>query len=203
MGTVALIVPSYGRSIGKTVKSANKKQRKNCTNGLSPSLFGNTVTMGSRYFGHQGNCDPKDYSFKWYVSRHDQAHWYQGARIACWKECWTRAQKVASSNPSRSGGRIFFPWVNSVCWLLLGVCSTQVLSQWHVKDPGHSAKSAGGRLRVRTHTSLTKWSQSGLTMLLSRHSVGTYPEMSSHATCQGTFSHSCLSSLSHCGLIVA
>ena len=30
----------------------------------------------------------------------------------------------------------------------------------------------------------------GLTMPLSRHSVGTYPETSSHATCQGTFSHS-------------
>ena len=26
-------------------------------------------------------------------------------------------------------------------------------------------------------------------MLLCRHSVGTYPETSSHATCQGTFSH--------------
>ena len=30
----------------------------------------------------------------------------------------------------------------------------------------------------------------------SRHSAGTYPETSSHATCQGTFGHSRLSSLS-------
>ena len=40
-------------------------------------------------------------------------------------------------------------------------------------------------------------------MSLSRHSVGTYPETSSHATCQGTLGHSRLSSMSHCGLILA
>ena len=40
-------------------------------------------------------------------------------------------------------------------------------------------------------------------MPLPTHSVGTYLETSSHATCQGTFGHSHLSSLSHCGLILA
>ena len=39
-------------------------------------------------------------------------------------------------------------------------------------------------------------------MSLSRHSVGTYQETSSHATRQGTLGHSRLSSLSHCGLIL-
>ena len=39
-------------------------------------------------------------------------------------------------------------------------------------------------------------------MPLSRHSVGTYPETSSHSTCQGTFGHSRLNSLIHCGLIL-
>ena len=39
-------------------------------------------------------------------------------------------------------------------------------------------------------------------MALSRHSGGTYQETSSHATCQGTYGHSRLSSLSHCGLIL-
>ena len=39
-------------------------------------------------------------------------------------------------------------------------------------------------------------------MPLSGHSVVTYPETSSHATCQGTFGHGRLSSLSHCGLIL-
>ena len=40
-------------------------------------------------------------------------------------------------------------------------------------------------------------------MLLSGHSVETYPETSSHATYQETFRHSRLSLLSHCGLILA
>ena len=98
--------------------------------------------------------------------------------------------------------RIFFSRINGLCWLWLGICSTPVLLQWHVKDPDHSAKSAGGRLHLNTHTPLTQQSWSGLTMLLSRHSVGTYQETSSHASHQGTHSHSHLNSLSHCGLIL-
>ena len=107
------------------------------------------------------------------------------------------------ANPGSSGGRIFFFRVNFVCLLLFRVHSTSVLPRWYVEDPGHSAKTAGGRLHLNTHTPLTQQSRSGLTMPLSRHSVGTYQEMSSHATCQGTFSHSHLSLLSHCGLILA
>ena len=76
-------------------------------------------------------------------------------------------------------------------------------TQWHVKDPGHSAKSAGGRLLLYTRTPLAQRSRSGLTMPLFRHSVGTSSETSSHATCQRTFGHSGLSSLSHCGLMLA
>ena len=33
-----------------------------------------------------------------------------------------------------------------------GIRPTPVLPQQHVKDPGHSAKSAGGRLQLNTHT---------------------------------------------------
>ena len=65
--------------------------------------------------------------------------------------------------------------VNFVCWLLLllfGVRSTPVLPQWHPKDPGHSAKSAGGRFYLNTYRSLTQRSRSGLTML-HRRSLGT------------------------------
>ena len=40
-------------------------------------------------------------------------------------------------------------------------------------------------------------------MPLSRHSVETYPETSSHATRQGTFGHSRLGSLNLRGLILA
>ena len=97
----------------------------------------------------------------------------------------THDRKVASLNPGRSNGRIFFSRVNFVCWLLFGVLSTPVLQQWHLKDPGHSATSAGGRLHQNTHTPLTQQSWSGLTMLLCRHSVETYLKASSHATCQG------------------
>ena len=63
-----------------------------------------------------------------------------------------------------------------------------MLPQCYVKDPGHSTKSAGGSLHLNMHTCtpLTQRSRSGMTMLLSRHSVGTYLEMSSHAACQGT-----------------
>ena len=75
-----------------------------------------------------------------------------------------------------------------------------MLLQWHVKDPGHSAKSAGGRLHLNKHTPLTHRSLSGLTMPLSRHSVGTYRETSLYATRQGTLGHSRLRSLTHCGL---
>ena len=126
----------------------------------------------------------------------------QYTRTACWLERRTRDRNVARSNPGRSGGKFFFSRVNLVCWLLFGVRSTPVLPQWHVKDPGHSAKSAGDRLHLNTHTPLTQRSRSGLNMPLSRHSVGTYPETSSHTTYQGTFGHSCLSSVSHCGLIL-
>ena len=31
-----------------------------------------------------------------------------------------------------------------------------MLPQWHVEDPGYSAKSAGGRLNLNTHTPLTQ-----------------------------------------------
>ena len=78
-----------------------------------------------------------------------------------------------------------------------------MLPQWHVKDPGYFAKSVGGRLHLNVHTPLTQRSRSGLTMPLSRHSVGTYQETSSHATHQATLSHSRLRSRSHCGLILA
>ena len=90
-----------------------------------------------------------------------------------------------------------------VCWLVLGARSTLQLLQQHVKDPSHSAKSAGGRLQLNTHTPLTHWGWSGLSMPLSRQSVEICQEMSSHATHQGTLGYSRLSLLSHCGLILA
>ena len=75
--------------------------------------------------------------------------------------------------------------------------------QLHLEDTRHSARSAHSRLQLNTHTPLTQRSRNGLTMPLSRLSVGAYQETGSHATRQGTLSHSRLSSLSHCGLILA
>ena len=83
-----------------------------------------------------------------------------------------------------------------------------------IKDLGHFAKNADGRLHLSTHTPLTQRSRSGLTMPLCRHSVGTYQETNSRATRQVTHMQSQSSQLteplwtgpgprSHCGLILA
>ena len=109
-------------------------------------------------------------------------------------------RKVASSNPGRSGERIFFSRVNFVCCLFFSVCSSPVLPQWHVKDPGHSVKCAGGRLHLTMHTLFTQRSRSGLTMPPCRHSVGPHQRTNSLATRQRTLGHSRLSSLSRHGL---
>ena len=81
--------------------------------------------------------------------------------FTCYFSCWWGAS-----------GEFSVP-VNFVCWLLFSVCSIPMLPQWHVKDPGHSAKSAGDRLHLNSHTPLAQRSQSRLTMLLSGHSMGT------------------------------
>ena len=82
-----------------------------------------------------------------------------------------RDQTVAGSIPDRSSERIFF----FLCRLLFGVRSNAVLSQWQVKDPCDSSKTAGDRLHLNTHTPLTRRSLRGL-IILSRHSVGTSQE---------------------------
>ena len=126
-----------------------------------------------------------------------------GSRDSLFIERRTRDRKVVSSNPGRNGGKSFLLQI-SLSVLTLILCPFHpVLPQWHVKDPGHSGKSSGGSLHLTPHIPLTQRSRSGLTMPLSRHSVGTYPERRSHATCQGTFGHGRLSSLRHYGLILA
>ena len=150
----------------------------------------------------------------------------KGSRDSLLVERRTRDRKVANSNPDRSGGRMFFSKVNFVCYYSVLInehavaawpyprstslhrhhhraFQTPMSPQWHVNKPSRFAKIAGGMLHLNTHTPLTQRSRSGLTVPLSRHSVGTYPETSSHATCQGTFGHGRLSSLSHCDLILA
>ena len=62
--------------------------------------------------------------------------------------------------------------------------------------PRSFCQKCGCRSHLNAHIPFIQRSRSGLTMLLSRYSVGTYQEMSSNATHQGTLSHSCFSSLS-------
>ena len=76
-------------------------------------------------------------------------------------DSWSKGSEFESRQERRDN----FPLqVNSVCWLLFSVRSTSVLPQWHVKGPGHSANSAGGRLHLNTHKRLTQQSRIGLTM---------------------------------------
>ena len=56
-----------------------------------------------------------------------------------------------------------------------------VLLQWHVKDPGHCAISAGGRIHQNMQTPLSQGSWSRLTML-SKHSAGTHQGKTSSNT---------------------
>ena len=111
----------------------------------------------------------------------------------------TRDLKVASSNPGRNGGRIFFSKVNFVCWLSFDVRFTPVLLQRHIKCPSHSAKSAGGRLHLNTthifDPTKSEWADYAAVQAQCGNLSGT----SSHATRLGTLGHSCLSLLSHCG----
>ena len=76
----------------------------------------------------------------------------KGAGIAQWLEHRTRDWKVAGSNPCWNGGRIFFSRVDFLCWLLFRYPFHPRVTTVARKNPGHSAKSAGGRLQLNTHT---------------------------------------------------
>ena len=66
------------------------------------------------------------------------AWWHNSLSFICscyfWDSLLVERQtcdtKVASLNPGRSGGKIFFSRVYFVCWLLFSVRSTPVLLQW-------------------------------------------------------------------------
>ena len=68
-----------------------------------------------------------------------------------------------------AAGEFSYP-ESALCADLFGVSFHPVLPQWHVKDPGYSAKSAG---YAYTHkTPLNQRSRSGLIIPLCRRSVG-------------------------------
>ena len=54
--------------------------------------------------------------------------------------------------PARAVGEFSSPGSTFCADSYFGIRFTPVLPQEHVKDPGHSAKSAGGTLQLNTHT---------------------------------------------------
>ena len=54
--------------------------------------------------------------------------------------------------PARTTGEFSSPGSTFCADSYFGIRSTPVLPQQHVKNPGHSAKSAGGRLQLNMHT---------------------------------------------------
>ena len=54
--------------------------------------------------------------------------------------------------PEGAVGEFFAPGSTFCADSYFGIRSTAVLPQQHVHDPSHSAKSAGGRLQLNTHT---------------------------------------------------
>ena len=99
---------------------------------------------------------------------------------ACWIQRRTVLEMFRVRIPAGAAEECSPP-ESTLCADSYSVCvPPPVLPQWHVKDPGYSAKSAGGRLHLNTHTPLTQRSRCGLTMSLSRQSVGTYQETIAH-----------------------
>ena len=84
--------------------------------------------------------------------RYANQTWW-GAGIACWLERPTRNRKVVSLNPAGAAEEFSSP-ESTLCADSYSVSVPHPVSpQWHVKDFGHSAKSAGGSLHLNTHTS--------------------------------------------------
>ena len=53
--------------------------------------------------------------------------------------------------PAGAAGEFYSPGSTFCADSYFGIRSTPVLPQWHVEDPGHSAKSAGGRLQLNMY----------------------------------------------------
>ena len=70
-----------------------------------------------------------------------------GAGIAQWLERQTRVRI-----PAGTAGEFSSPGSTFCADSYFGIRSTPVLPQSHVQNPGHSAKSAGDRLQLNTHT---------------------------------------------------
>ena len=119
-----------------------------------------------------------------------------GAMVACWLERRTPdlIERLRVRILAGVAGELSSP-KSTLCADSYSVSvPPPMLPQWHVKDSGHSAKSAGGRLHLNTYTPLTHRSWSGLTK-----QCGNLSENKLACNSSGTLSLSSLSSLSHSG----
>ena len=160
--------------------------------------------MGSECIRSAGHI-----SRKFWVSRLNGKwiHWVSMIHIFIYEVCTRSGVGIAQFNwqstglvirrswvqhlsPGRSS-RIFFSSPELTCCAnsnyIIWCSSHPRVSQRHEKDPGHSAKRAGGRLHLNMHTPVTQWSWSGLTMK-SWHSVGNY--QGNELTCRNCLSQS-------------
>ena len=80
------------------------------------------------------------------------------AGIALWLERRTRDQKVASSNPGRSSGRIFFSRISFLCWLtLISVSVPPHVTAVARKRPRSFCQKCSGRLQINTPYSVISY----------------------------------------------
>ena len=61
-------------------------------------------------------------------------------------------ERVRAQIPAGAAGEFSSPGSTFRADSYFSIRSTPVLPQSHIKDPGHSAKSAGGRLQLNMHT---------------------------------------------------
>ena len=69
--------------------------------------------------------------------------------IAQWLERRTRDSKVTGSNPAGATGEFSSPGSTFCADSYFDIPSTPVLPQWHVKDPGHSARQCRWQVTVK------------------------------------------------------
>ena len=119
----------------------------------------------------------------------------QSPKFTC-QTCGSPQLKVVSFSLGGDGRRIFFSRVNFVCWLSFSACSILHYLSSKEKTPVILPK-------VLVADYIAWPNKVGVGWLCCPGTVWEpIMEVSLHTTCQGILHHSCLSSLSHCGLIL-
>ena len=74
-----------------------------------------------------------------------------GARMVQWQGDGPVMERSPVRVPLGAAGEVSSPGSAFYADSNLGIRSTPLLPEQHIKDPGHSAKSAGGRLQLNTY----------------------------------------------------